>query len=118
MTVEELAREIGAEVVGDGSQQVTAANTLEDAQAGQISFLANAKYARQLETTRATAVVVAPSIVPAKHITLLKSPDPYYAFMQAVVKLHGHRKHPHDGVHKAAHVDKTASIGEGTVIYP
>ena len=118
MTVEELAREIGAEVVGDGSQQVTSASTLEEAEAGQVSFLANAKYARQLETTGATAVVVAPSVVPAKHITLLKSADPYYAFMKAIVKLHGHRKHPHEGVHKAAHVDKTASIGEGTVVYP
>jgi UDP-3-O-[3-hydroxymyristoyl] glucosamine N-acyltransferase len=32
--------------------------------------------------------------------------------------LHGFRKHPHDGIHPSAHVDPTASIGEGTVIYP
>jgi UDP-3-O-[3-hydroxymyristoyl] glucosamine N-acyltransferase len=118
MTVDELAREIGAEVVGDGSQQITGASTLEDAIEGQVSFLANAKYARQIESTNATAVIVAPSIVPQKHITLLKSSDPYYAFMKAAVLLYGHRKHPHTGVHPAAHVHETASIGEGTTIYP
>src|SRR5687768_2797047 len=118
MTVDELAREIGAEVAGDGAQQITGANTLEEAQAGQVSFLANAKYARQIEATNASAVIVAPSIVPTKHITLLKSMDPYYAFMKAVVLLHGHRKHPHSGVHPKAHVDETASIGEGTILYP
>ncbi|MEA2709108.1 MAG: UDP-3-O-[3-hydroxymyristoyl] glucosamine N-acyltransferase [Phycisphaerales bacterium] len=118
MTVDELAKEIGAEVAGDGAQQITSASTLEDAQAGQVSFLANAKYAKQIETTNATAVIVAPSIVTNKQITLLKSSDPYYAFMKAVVSLHGYRKHPHDGIHPAAHVDETASVGAGTTIYP
>ena len=118
MTVDELAKEIGAEVVGDGAQQITAANTLEDAQAGQVSFLANAKYVKQLDTTRATAVIVAPSVAANSNVALLKTSDPYFAFMKAVVKLHGHRRHPHRGVHEAAHVDETATIGENTVIYP
>jgi len=34
------------------------------------------------------------------------------------VLLHGHRKHPHAGVHPAAHVHETAKIGQNTVIYP
>jgi UDP-3-O-[3-hydroxymyristoyl] glucosamine N-acyltransferase len=118
MKVDELAKEIGAEVVGDGSQEITSAATLEDATAGQVSFLANARYVRQIESTNATAVIVAPSIVTNKHITLLKTADPYYAFMKAVVLMYGHRKHPHEGIHKQALVDPAASIGEGTVIYP
>ena len=119
MTVDELAREIGADVVGDGSQQVTGANTLEDAGAGQVSFLANAKYVKQVDATRATAVIVAPSVaIDNENVTLLKTSDPYFAFMNAVVRLHGHRKHPHGGVHEAAHVDQTATIGENTVVYP
>ena len=84
MTVAELAKEIGAEVVGDGSASVLSASTLEDAQAGQVSFLANAKYAKQLETTKATAVIVAPSVNAVANTTLLKATDPYFAFRQAV----------------------------------
>src|SRR5437773_3468364 len=118
MTVEELANQIGAEVVGDGSATIESAGTLEDAQRGQISFLANAKYAKQLETTKATAVVVAPGVKSAGSTTLLKTADPYFAFMKAVIRLHGHRKHPFSGVHPDAHIDKSATIGDGTIVYP
>jgi len=118
MTIAELAREIGAEVVGDGSAQIQSATTLEDATAGQLSFLANPKYAKQLESTRASAVVVPLSVKPVNNTTLLKANDPYFAFRQAVVKLHGYRKHPHQGVHPKAHVEATATVGAGSVLYP
>ena len=117
MRLDELARQVGAEVVGDASLEVSGVSTLEDARAGQISFLANAKYAGQLETTQASAVIVAPSMA-CERVALLKSSDPYYAFAQAVVMLHGHRRHPHGGVHPKAHVEASASVGEGTVVYP
>src|SRR5947207_15164229 len=102
MKVEELAKEIGAEVVGDGAAEVASAATLEEAQAGQVGFLANPKYAKQLETTQATAVVVGTGVKPVGNLTLLKAADPYFAFMKAVVRLHGHRRHPHQGVHPQA----------------
>ena len=117
LTLDELAAEIGAEVVGDGSVRVSSVATLEDAGPGQVSFLSNARYARQLETTRASAVIVARSMRPGR-VTLLKTADPYYAFSRAVVKLHGYRRPPHEGVHPAAHVDPTATVGEGSVLYP
>src|SRR4051812_31974011 len=99
MTIAELAKEIGAQVDGDGSVNITSAGTLDDAKAGQITFLANAKYAKQLETTNASAVIVAPMVPPTGKVTLLKTADPYFAFMKAIVRLHGHRRHPHEGVH-------------------
>jgi UDP-3-O-[3-hydroxymyristoyl] glucosamine N-acyltransferase len=117
MTIDELAREIGAEVAGSGSGTVTSAATLEEAQPGQVSFLANAKYGKQLEATRASAVICAPGVREVPNTTLLKTADPYYAFMKAVVKLHGHRKHPHAGVHADAKVDPTATVGEGSIVY-
>ncbi len=118
MTVNDLSKLIGAEVVGDGSATVESAGTLDAATPGQVSFLANPKYARQLETTRASAVIVSTKTEPVNNTTLLRAADPYYAFMQAVVKLHGHRKHPFTGVHPDAHVDPSATIGENTIIYP
>ncbi|HEX8523629.1 MAG TPA: UDP-3-O-(3-hydroxymyristoyl)glucosamine N-acyltransferase [Tepidisphaeraceae bacterium] len=117
MTVAELAREIGAEVSGDGALSILSCATLEEARDGQLSFLNNPKYARKLDTTKASAVVCAAG-VKSDRVTLLKSSDPYFAFMKAIVLLHGHRKHPHAGVHPAAHVDPSATVGEGTVLYP
>ncbi len=117
MRLNELAKWIGAEVVGDGSIEVNSANTLESATSGQLSFLANPKYVKQLETTQASAVVAGLNVT-SDRVALLRANDPYYSFTQAVVILHGHRKHPHQGVHPQAHVDPTATVGEGTVIYP
>ena len=118
MRITELAEQIDAKIVGDGSAEVTSAATLEDARPGQISFLANQKYVRQLEMTKASAVIVAPSMRPIGTVTLLETPEPYHAFARALELLHGHRKHPFAGVHARAHVEPSATIGEGTVIYP
>jgi UDP-3-O-[3-hydroxymyristoyl] glucosamine N-acyltransferase len=117
VTLKELAADIGAELVGDGNIAVTSANSLEEATPGQVGFLSNPKYLSQLETTCASAVICSPA-VSSDRIALLKTKDPYLAFAKAVVKLHGYRKHPHAGVHKLAHVDPTATVGEGTVLYP
>jgi UDP-3-O-[3-hydroxymyristoyl] glucosamine N-acyltransferase len=116
-TLKELAAEIGTEVVGDADLRVSSVNTLEDAGPGQVSFLSNAKYVKLLETTRASAVIVAPHVT-SERVALLRTRDPYLAFAKAVIKLHGHRKHPHAGIHPAAHVDPTATVGPGSVLYP
>ncbi len=118
ITISELAARIGAEVVGDGSAVVSGVNTLEDAQPGQVSFLANEKYAPQLDTTRATAVIVGPKAKATDRLTLLRSKDAYLAYQKALVAIHGFRKHPFAGVHARAFVDPTAAIGEGSVVYP
>lgn len=101
--------------------EIASAAALEDAGAGQISFLANPKYQKQLETTRAAAVIV-PKRVPddaaAAGVVLLHAGDPYYAFAKAVVALHGHRRHPISGIDPGARVDPTARIGAGTIVYP
>jgi UDP-3-O-[3-hydroxymyristoyl] glucosamine N-acyltransferase len=118
LTLAELAEAIGAELHGDGSVLIDSAATLETARAGQISFLSNPRYAKHLESTAASAAVVAPQIKPRGSIVLLKHKNPYYAFMLVVVKLHGHRQHPFAGIHPRANVDLTATVGEGTIIYP
>src|SRR5262245_15174774 len=117
MRLDELARQIDATVAGDGSIEITDVAPLEDAAAGCLSFLANARYQKQLETTNASAVIAAPN-TECSRVALLKARDPYFAFTRAIVLLRGHRKHPFAGVHPKAHIDPTATVGEGTVVYP
>jgi UDP-3-O-[3-hydroxymyristoyl] glucosamine N-acyltransferase len=116
-TLNELAQRIGAEAVGDPAIVIHSTNTLEDAGPGQVSFLANPKYLKLLETTRASAVIVSPAVTSGR-VALLRAKDPYFAFRQAAVALQGYRVHPHAGIHAKAHVDPTATVGEGSVLYP
>jgi UDP-3-O-[3-hydroxymyristoyl] glucosamine N-acyltransferase len=113
-TVDELARHVNGTVTGDGRVKISSVAGLAQAQAGQISFLANPRYARQLAGTAASAVVVAgPANCPAAQIVVN---NPYYAFTQIAVLLHGHRPHEFSGVSSRAAIDASATVGEGTRI--
>lgn len=125
LTLKELAAAIDAELVGEPSVAditVTSCASMQEAGPDQVSFVSNQKYLKHLGTTRAAAIIVAPDVSaeanPNPRLALLRAKDPYFAFRQAMVVLHGFRQHPHQGIHPAAHVHPTASIGEGTVIYP
>ncbi|MEM8874968.1 MAG: UDP-3-O-(3-hydroxymyristoyl)glucosamine N-acyltransferase [Planctomycetota bacterium] len=117
MRLAELAEKINATLDGDGDIEVTGVGPLELAGEGDVTFLANRKYADQVATTKASAVIVAPG-VSTEGKPALRAENPYLAFTHAVVELVGFRKHPHEGIHPLAHVDPTATIGEGTTIYP
>src|SRR5688500_19724568 len=105
MTLDELARRIDAQLVGgDGATRISAIAPIDTAAAGQVAFLSNPKYARALETTKASAVIVSHKVA-ANHVPLLRTADPYFAFRQAVVAVHGYRRHPHSGIHPAAYVE-------------
>lgn len=108
-TLGELAEYVGGKVVGDPKTKITSASTLEQAVAGDISFLANNKYEKQLQTTGAGAVVVGKEY--KSPAALLIADNPYYAFRQIVVLLHGHRQHKLSGVSSKTSIAKTAKIG-------
>ena len=91
-TLSELAQYVGGRVLGDANVKISSAATLGRAGAGDISFLSNDKYEKQLLTTKASAVIVGKDTVAAGGVPLLVAEDPYYAFMQIMVLLHGHRK--------------------------
>lgn len=105
------AHGIACQVDGDGSVVVQAVATLEEAQAGQISFLSNPKYESQLTTTQASAVLVKPDVQAPGHLNLLRTPDPYAAVTAAIVCLHGYRQHPQWGVSDKATIASTARLG-------
>jgi len=115
-TLQELAALVGGKVIGDGTLAIHGASTLDKAGPGQITFFSNKKYLPQVKSTRASVVIASePVESPA---ALLIAEDPYYAFMQIVVSLHGHRKHPATGISSQASIDKTAQLGAGCNVHP
>lgn len=111
-TLQQLADHVGGKVQGDSSVIIESVSTLENACAGQITFLTNKKYEPQLKTTTASAVIVGRGDEDIK-VPLLIADDPYYAFRQIVVLLHGHRKHPPVGISENTNIAPTAKLGEG-----
>ena len=108
-TLGQLADYIGAELVGDPDIVIKSAATLSAACEGDISFLNNRKYIGQLQTTRASAIVVDRKMDTSA--ALLIADEPYYAFCQIVVLLHGHRRHKDTGISNRADIAETATLG-------
>ncbi len=145
MTLQQLADTLGATLVGDADQSVRACASLEEAGPDEITFLANRKYSRHLNATKAAAVIVDPQTPCPEHLNRPTCEDPYLPFRNAAVALHGFRPHPKPAavqddpqrclsiqacihpeaelapdvvIHPHVTVDRGAKVGPRTVLYP
>jgi UDP-3-O-[3-hydroxymyristoyl] glucosamine N-acyltransferase len=112
----DLAAQLDCQLEGDGSIEITRVAGIDQAGPGDLTFLANPKYASQLSTSRASAIVVAPGIDGAP-CPVLRSINPYLVFARATRLLNpGHARTP--GVHPTAVVAADAVLGDGVAIGP
>lgn len=117
-TLAQLAQDIGATVQGDGSKVVNRCARLEDATNTDVSFLANRRYAKHLQTTSAGGVILsaADAAEAPASLTVLVSDEPYFAYRNAMIKLHGFRKQPPPGISDKAWVDPSAKLGQDVCV--
>jgi UDP-3-O-[3-hydroxymyristoyl] glucosamine N-acyltransferase len=84
MKLAEIASVLGATLEnGAPEAEITGVAGIEEASAGQITFIANPKYAAAAKTTAASAVIVAEDF-PAISCGMLRSQNPYLAFARAI----------------------------------
>lgn len=114
MRLAELATRLDCELHGDGEIEITGVGTIENAGPGEITFIANPRYARHLAQTKASAVIL-PADGPTAPVASLRTSEPYLAFARAVEEFHRPIKVPL-GVHPTAIVAPTARIGSGASI--
>jgi UDP-3-O-[3-hydroxymyristoyl] glucosamine N-acyltransferase len=103
-------------LTGNPETVIHRVNTLEDAQAGDITFLANRKYFNHIRETQATAIILHETISGPDHLVQIKTDDPYYGICLIIELIHGHRKHPFTGIDPAAKIDPGAKIGKNAAI--
>jgi UDP-3-O-[3-hydroxymyristoyl] glucosamine N-acyltransferase len=114
VTLADLAERLGCRLDGDGSLEVGGVAALDDAGPGDVTFLANSKYAARLPMTRASAVI-ADDTVPSAPCAILRTGHPYLAWAEAVTIL-APASRPVPGISPLAAVDSTAVIGDGVYV--
>ena len=77
-SLKEIAGIVNGEIRGDGNVEITGIRPLHEAGEGDLSFLANPRYRRGIETSNASAILVGAGVQTAKK-NLLVVPDPYTA---------------------------------------
>ena len=113
----ELAVRFGLELRGEPNLKVSRAATLSHADSGALSFLANPRYRKQMQTTRATAVVVGPEDADTCPVSALIDPNPYLAYARIADLLHSQAAPP-AGIHATAVVHRGARVAASACVGP
>ena len=110
VTLRELAERLGCRLEGDGAIEITGVAGLEAAAPGDVTFFANPKYAAALQTTRASAVIVAEHGA-APPVAALRAANPYLAFARRARPAHRRRDAPARRTSVQPHRRGDASLG-------
>lgn len=117
-TLGEIAAVSGACLQGgDPAMVVTGVASLDNAEAGQLSFLIHPRYRHYLAATHAAAVILSPSDIDACPTPVLVADNPHTAYARAAA-LFEPAAEPRKGVHPTAWVHPTAQIALDAWIGP
>jgi len=117
MKLSAIAAALGARLEnGSPDTEITGVAGIETAGPGQMTFIANPKYAAAARTTKASAVIV-PEVFPPISTVMLRSKNPYLDFARALELFYQPPQYT-PGTHPTAVVHPSAKIGAGAHIGP
>ncbi|HVA93720.1 MAG TPA: UDP-3-O-(3-hydroxymyristoyl)glucosamine N-acyltransferase [Candidatus Dormibacteraeota bacterium] len=122
MKLGELAARLGCTLEGDAEVEIHGVAGIEQARPGQVTFLSNPRYSRELSKTSASAVLVDHKAVIQREsgqppLFALRSANPYLDFARTIEFFHAAVPCSPE-IHPTAVVAKTAKIGAGSHIGP
>lgn len=116
-SIEEIASWIGAQIDGDKDIEISGLAKIEQAQKGHLSFIANPKYQKFIETTNASAVLVDKNF-PVAQKTLLRVENPYFSFLQLTKRFYHQQSTVDKGIHQTAVIGSQTQMGKDVAIGP
>jgi UDP-3-O-[3-hydroxymyristoyl] glucosamine N-acyltransferase len=113
-SAQQIAMMIQGKVEGDAAVAVAQFGKIEEAKAGELTFLANPKYEEFLYQTKASIVIINESQVLKTPIaaTLIRVPDAYAAFATLLTKYQELKSQNLAGIQSPSFISSTAKLGE------
>jgi UDP-3-O-[3-hydroxymyristoyl] glucosamine N-acyltransferase len=117
-TAQQIALLVSGTIEGNPDTTVTSFGKIEEATAGQLSFLANPKYNDYLYTTKASLIIVSESLQLQKNITatLIRVKDAYTAFATLLTTYQNLKAQQKKGIETPSHIASTATLGTDVYI--
>jgi UDP-3-O-[3-hydroxymyristoyl] glucosamine N-acyltransferase len=117
-TAAQIAMIINGKVEGNPEALVHSFGKIEEAQAGQLSFLANPKYEEYLYRTKASLVIIndAQELKEPVNTTLIRVADAYSAFATLLAKYQEMATQKLTGIQEPAYISKSAKMGQQVYI--
>ncbi len=117
MKLAEIASALGARLEnGRPDLEINGVAGIEDSNPGQITFVANPKYAAAAKTTKASAIIVAEDF-PANATATLRSKNPYLAFARAIELFYQPPRYQ-PGIHSTAVIHPSVQMGSDAHVGP
>ncbi len=114
-TLGELTELVAGELVGDPQIVITGISGIKEANEGDITFLANSKYAPLMKATRASAVITSKEAVESSK-PLIKTNNPSIAFAKVVsLAAPSDIRHP-QGIHPTAVIADSVQLGDSVAV--
>ncbi|MEX1237539.1 MAG: UDP-3-O-(3-hydroxymyristoyl)glucosamine N-acyltransferase [Pseudomonadales bacterium] len=117
ITLGRIAQQLGLELVGDATTEISGIASLADAGPDQLTFLFNSSYAGLLSQSKAAAVVLRAQDLPLCKTSALISEKPRLTWAM-VARLFDTTPIPDRLHHPTAVISETASLGENVTIGP
>jgi len=117
-TASQIALLINGKIEGDANAAVNSFGKIEEAQRGQLAFLANPKYEDHLYSTQASVIIINENLELKQNIksTLIRVPDAYTAFATLLSKYQEMMTQQMNGIQQPSYIAETASYGENVFI--
>ena len=116
MTLKEIARILDGTVIGRDDVIIKNIMSIEEANEGDLTFIANKKYLKKMKLTQASAILVPPQTV-AESKNLIVVADPY-ASMGKLLMIFFPVEHGHKGISKDAYIEDGAIVSPEAHVFP
>ncbi len=113
VALKEIASLVDGEIVGDDDIVINGVAGIKEAREGEITFVANSKYASLMNSTGASAVIVSRNVENGDR-TLVRTDDPYLAFTKVMELWANGNGEPGSpaGVHPTVVIGKDVKFGK------
>ncbi len=117
-TANQIAVLIRGTIEGDHGNSVDSFGRIEEAENGQLAFLANPKYEEYLYTTKASVVIVSDKLELKQPVsaTLIRVADPYSAFASLLHYYQELQTQQLQGIQEPSFISATAKKGENVFV--
>jgi len=110
LSLAEIAEMVQGDLEGDSTINIHDVAKIEDAGKGKVTFISNPRYAKYIDTTNASAVIVSKDF-PRTAKPIIRTQNPYFSFLQVLKVFHPSCETLAEGIHTSAIIDETTKLG-------
>lgn len=117
-TIKEISDLVGGKVIGDSKIAITSVNTIENANEGELSFIASEEYLKYLGVTKASAIILPSDLVDRAingNGNFIAVENVYHAIAVLLDKLKGESIED-AGINPLSYVSKHSIIGSNVAV--